>query len=521
EEEVDCELIQKNDLLKVVPGARVPCDGIVEWGQSHVDESMITGESKPVAKAQGDCVIGGTVNGNGILHVRGTRVGCDTALSQIVRLVQSAQMAKAPVQKLADQISAFFVPMVIVISFLTWFLWFFIGKLTKFPKPSSMDSFEFALQFSISVMVIACPCALGLATPTAVMVGTGVGASNGILIKGGQALEATHKVVDCIVFDKTGTLTVGKPVVVGCKLLKETTMEEFTSLIAAAEINSEHPLGKAVREYADEFRGSEPTKRLKVEEFESIPGHGVKAMVEDKQVLVGNKRLMKNHNVSIPSKADDILAEAESLAQTGILVSVDNELHGIVTVSDPVKPEAQRVISVLKSMRIETMIVTGDNHGTARAISKQVGVDTFIAEAKPETKVQKVKELQAAGSVVAMVGDGVNDSPALVAADVGIAIGAGTDIAIEAADIVLMKNNLEDVITAIDLSKKTFLRIRLNYIWALGYNCLSIPVAAGVLFPFIGFRLPPWIAGAAMAASSISVVFNSLLLKNYKRPKVL
>ncbi|KAL0393528.1 UNVERIFIED_CONTAM: putative copper-transporting ATPase HMA5 [Sesamum latifolium] len=524
EEEIDSQLIQKNDVMKILPGAKLPCDGFVTWGQSHVNESMITGESRPVAKTKGDTVIGGTLNANGVLHVKATKVGSESALSQIVRLVESAQMAKAPVQKFADLVSKFFVPLVIVLSISTWFAWFSAGKLNGYPKswiPSSMDGFELALQFGISVMVIACPCALGLATPTAVMVGTGVGASQGVLIKGGQALESTHK-VNCIVFDKTGTLTMGQPVVVSSRLLKDISLQEFNSLVAAAEVNSEHPLAKAIIEYAEKSRQDEENPLWpEARDFESITGHGVKAVVQGKEVLVGNKSLMLDHNVDVPLDAEEMLAETEGFAQTGILVSIDRELHGILAVSDPLKPGAKGVVSILKSMKINSIIVTGDNQGTANAIAKEVGICNVIAEAKPEHKAEKVKELQVIWQRCGYGGDGINDSPALVAADVGMAIGAGTDIAIEAADIVLMKSNLEDVITAIDLSRKTFFRIRLNYLWALGYNTLSIPIAAGALFPSTGFRLPPWVAGGAMAASSVSVVCSSLLLKNYKRPKVL
>ncbi|GMQ05390.1 hypothetical protein CsSME_00050438 [Camellia sinensis var. sinensis] len=521
EEEIDSRLIQKNDVIKVIPGAKVASDGFVIWGQSHVNESMITGEARPVAKRKGDSVIGGTVNENGVLHIKATRVGSESALSQIVRLVESAQMAKAPAQKFADRISKFFVPLVIMLSLSTWLAWFLAGKFNGYPKswiPSSMDSFQLALQFGISVMVIACPCALGLATPTAVMVGTGVGASQGVLIKGGQALESAHK-VNCIVFDKTGTLTIGKPVVVNTRLLKTMVLREFYELVAAAEINSEHPLAKAVVEYAKKFREDEENPVWpEARDFESITGHGVKAIVQNKEIIVGNKGLMMNENIFIPVDAEEILAETEGLAQTAILVAMDRELVGVLAISDPLKPGAREVISILKSMKVRSIIVTGDNWGTANSIANEVGIDTVVAEAKPEHKAEKVKELQGSGYIVAMVGDGINDSPALVAADVGMAIGAGTDIAIEAADIVLMKSNLEDVITAIDLSRKTFSRIRLNYIWALGYNLLGIPIAAGVLFPSTGFRLPPWIAGAAMAASSVSVVCCSLLLKYYKRP---
>ncbi|KAL1087916.1 hypothetical protein V6Z11_D08G216400 [Gossypium hirsutum] len=476
------------------------------------------------AKRNGDTVIGGTVNENGVLHIKATKVGSESALAQIVRLVESAQMAKAPVQKFADRISKYFVPLVIMLSFSTWLAWFLAGKLHGYPEswiPSSMDSFELALQFGISVMVIACPCALGLATPTAVMVGTGVGASLGVLIKDGQALEGAHK-VNCIVFDKTGTLTVGKPVVVNTRLLKNMVLHEFYELVAATEVNSEHPLTKAIIEYAKKFREDEENPAWpEARDFVSITGHGVKAIVRNKEVIVGNKSLMLENNIVIPVDAQDMLTETESMAQTGILVSIDGEVKGVLAISDPVKPGAQEVISILKSMNVRSIMVTGDNWRTASSIASQFGIETVVAEAKPEQKAEKVKELQAEGYAVAMVGDGINDSPALVAADVGMAIGAGTDIAIEAADIVLMKSNLDDVITAIHLSRKTFSRIRLNYIWALGYNILGIPIAAGALFPSTGFRLPPWIAGAAMAASSVSVVCCSLLLKNYERPKKL
>ncbi|XP_077223878.1 putative copper-transporting ATPase HMA5 [Tasmannia lanceolata] len=524
EQEIDSRLIQKNDVIKVIPGGKVASDGFVIWGQSHVNESMITGEARPVAKRKGDSVIGGTLNENGVMHIQATHVGSESALSQIVRLVESAQMAKAPVQKFADRISKYFVPLVITLSFATWLTWFLAGKFHGYPKswiPSSMDSFQLALQFGISVMVIACPCALGLATPTAVMVGTGVGASQGVLIKGGQALESAHK-VDCIVFDKTGTLTIGKPVVVSTRLLKNMVLRDFYELVAATEVNSEHPLAKAIVEYAKKFREDDESLIWpEARDFLSITGHGVKATIQNKEIIVGNKSLMFDCGIPIPVCADEILVETEEAAQTGILVSINGEVVGIIAISDPLKPSAQDVISILKSMKVQSIMVTGDNWGTANSIAKEVGIETVIAEAKPDQKADKVKELQMSGLTVAMVGDGINDSPALVVADVGMAIGAGTDIAIEAADIVLMRSNLEDVITAIDLSRKTFSRIRLNYIWALGYNLLGIPIAAGVLFPSTGFRLPPWVAGAAMAASSVSVVCSSLLLKNYKRPKKL
>ncbi|KAL5537895.1 hypothetical protein UlMin_042335 [Ulmus minor] len=524
EREIDSRLIQKNDVIKILPGAKVASDGVVTWGQSHVNESMITGEARPLGKRKGDTVIGGTLNGNGVLHVKATRVGSESALSQIVRLVESAQMAKAPVQKFADRISKYFVPLVIKHRNINYFTSDSFGKFHSYPLswiPSSMDSFELALQFGIAVVVIACPCALGLATPTAVMVGTGVGASQGVLIKGGQALESAHK-VSCIVFDKTGTLTVGKPVVVNTRHLKHMVPREFYELVAATEVNSEHPLAKAIVEHAKKMREDEENPVWpEAQEFVSITGQGVKGIVRNREIIVGNKSLMLTHDIAIPLEAEEALAEAEGMAQTGILVSIDREVAGVVSISDPLKPGAREAISILKSMKIKSIMVTGDNWGTANSIAKEVGIETVIAEAKPEQKAEKVKDLQISGHTVAMVGDGINDSPALVAADVGMAIGAGTDIAIEAADIVLMKSNLEDVITAIHLSRKTFSRIRLNYIWAMGYNVLGIPIAAGALFPSTGFRLPPWVAGAAMAASSVSVVCCSLLLKNYKRPKKL
>ncbi|CAD6260039.1 unnamed protein product [Miscanthus lutarioriparius] len=522
EKEIDSRLIQKNDVIKVVPGGKVASDGFVIWGQSHVNESMITGESRPVAKRKGDTVIGGTVNENGVLHVRATFVGSEGALAQIVRLVESAQMAKAPVQKFADHISRVFVPLVILLSMLTWLAWFVAGRLHSYPHswiPQSMDSFQLALQFGISVMVIACPCALGLATPTAVMVATGVGASHGVLIKGGQALESAQK-VDCIVFDKTGTLTIGKPVVVDTKLLKNMVLREFYDYAAAAEVNSEHPMAKAIVEHAKKLHPEENHIWPEAREFISVTGQGVKVEISERSVIVGNKSFMLSSGIDIPLEASEILMEEEEKARTGIIVAIDQEIVGIISVSDPIKPNAHEVISYLKSMNVESIMVTGDNWGTANAIGKEVGIEKIIAEAKPEQKAERVKELQLSGRTVAMVGDGINDSPALVSADVGLAIGAGTDVAIEAADIVLMKSNLEDVITAIDLSRKTFFRIRMNYVWALGYNVIGIPIAAGVLFPSTGFRLPPWVAGAAMAASSVSVVCWSLLLRYYKAPKI-
>ncbi|KAI5067389.1 hypothetical protein GOP47_0017917 [Adiantum capillus-veneris] len=525
ESEISTKLIQRNDIIKVLPGSKVPTDGAVIWGQSHVNESMITGEAVPVQKRQGDKVIGGTMNQSGVLHVKATHVGSETALSQIVRLVEAAQMAKAPVQKLADGISRYFVPFVVVFAAATWLGWFAAGKANSYPKswiPSSMDAFELALQFGISVLVIACPCALGLATPTAVMVATGEGATQGVLIKGGHALESAHK-VHRMIFDKTGTLTIGKPVVVDAKLFKHMVLQSFYEIVAAAEANSEHPLARAIVDNAKSMRGesSDLTWLRKAENFKSIAGQGVYAEIDGKEVLVGNLQLMTASSINVPEEASEYLQDMEKQARTGILVAINREVYGALAVSDPVKPEAKAVVAILSSMGVQSLMVTGDNWGTANAIAREVGIEKVFAETRPQGKADIVKELQSTGKTIAMVGDGINDSPALVAADLGMAIGAGTDIAIEAADIVLMRNNLEDVVTAIHLSKKTFRRIRLNYVWALGYNILGIPIAAGVLFPFTGFRLPPWVAGAAMAASSVSVVLSSLFLKNYKKPSKL
>ncbi|CAN1354745.1 Copper-transporting ATPase HMA4 [Linum perenne] len=524
EEEISTQLIQRNDIIKILPGEKVAVDGVVVDGQSHVNESMITGEARPVAKRPGDKVIGGTMNDNGCILVKATHVGSEAALSQIVQLVEAAQLARAPVQQLADRVSRYFVPAVVVAAFITWLGWFIAGEFGLYPKqwiPEAMDKFELALQFGISVLVIACPCALGLATPTAVMVATGKGASQGVLIKGGDALEKAHK-VKTVVFDKTGTLTVGKPQVVSAVLFSSFSMDEFCDVATAAEVNSEHPIAKAVVEHAKRLRhkiGSDADLHIpEVKDFEVHTGAGVSGKVGDRIVHVGNRRLMRTSEVAITPEVEKYIFDNEELARTCVLVAIDRKIAGAFAVTDPVKPEAQRVVSYLRSMGITCIMVTGDNKATAAAIARDVGIDSVFAETDPVGKADKIKDLQGKGMIVAMVGDGINDSPALVAADVGMAIGAGTNVAIEAADIVLIKSNLEDVVTAIDLSRKTIARIRLNYVWALGYNVLGMPVAAGILYPFTGIRLPPWLAGAAMAASSLSVVCSSLLLQSYKKP---
>jgi Cu+-exporting ATPase len=540
EREIDAQLIQRGDLLKVLPGAKVPADGICTWGQSHVNESMITGEAAPVPKAVGDSVIGGTVNSeHGVFHFRATRIGRDTALAQIVNLVETAQMSKAPIQKYADYVASIFVPVVISLAALTFVCWYVAGKVGAVSDswlPTDGNHFVLALLFAISVTVIACPCALGLATPTAVMVATGIGANNGILIKGGDALERAYR-VQCVVFDKTGTLTKGKPSVTHqtVKIFNRTPLAEFLTIVASAEAGSEHPLAKALVDYAhNHLVFTEPLTPRSAEMprtrdmswmraasgFENIPGEGVRCSVDGVSVLVGNRKLMLTSGVSISDDVEGYLQQTESRAGTGILVAFNGAIAGVVGISDPLKPEAHLVVKALQRMGIRCVMVTGDNWGTAKSVAREVGIEKVYAEVLPGGKADIIHKLQSDGTVVAMVGDGVNDSPALAASDLGIAIGAGTDIAIEAADYVLMRNSLEDVITAIDLSRKTFARIRLNYAFAMGYNVLAIPVAAGVFFPWCGISLPPWAAGAAMASSSVSVVCSSLLLRRYTRPRL-
>lgn len=538
EREIDSLLIQPGDLLKVLPGIKIPADGVVLWGSSYVNESMVTGESIPVLKEINSHVIGGTMNSHGALHIQATKVGSDTVLSQIINLVETAQMSKAPIQKFADFIASIFVPTVIVLALLTLLGWYVGGVTRAYPQswlPENSNYFVFSLMFAISVVVIACPCALGLATPTAVMVATGVGAKNGVLIKGGDALERAQK-VKFVIFDKTGTLTQGKATVTTAKVFTGMDRGEFLRMVASAEASSEHPLGKAVVEYARHFHFFEPSESkdsqksdkgskysgwlLDVSDFNAVPGRGVRCFIDGKQILIGNRKLLTENGVTIPTEIESILVELEEGAQTGVLVACDDVPIGVLGVADPLKREAAVVIEGLGKMGITPVMVTGDNWRTAKAVAKEVGIDDVRAEVMPAGKAEVIRSFQKDGSVVAMVGDGINDSPALAAADVGMAIGAGTDVAIEAADYVLMRNNLEDVITAIDLSRKTFLRIRMNYVFAMAYNIIAIPVAAGVLYPWIKLKLPPWVAGACMALSSISVVCSSLLLRAYKKPRL-
>ncbi|KAL0031786.1 hypothetical protein WJX79_007431 [Trebouxia sp. C0005] len=505
EQELATSLVHRGDLLKVLPGSRIPADGLVTGGQSHVDESMLTGEALPVSKRQGDTVIGGTVNLAGMIQVQTTRVGSDTALSQIVRLVGDAQMAKAPIQAFADYVSSIFVPIVVSLAFITWLTWYVAGTTGSYPDswlPEGHTHFLFALLFGISVLVVACPCALGLATPTAVMVGTGVAASSGILIKGGDALERAHK-IKTIVFDKTGTLTKGKPAVTHHKIFHD----KLSLGEPATDIEVEE--GKGIRGFVAragqqaQARAVSPSKRKQ------------RQLVK---VVVGNKKMMAQEAIAVSQAVDDYMREMENECCTCMMVGVGDSVAGVLSIKDPLKPEARGVVAALHQAGMACHLVTGDNWRTARSIAEQLGIINVSAECLPANKAEKIKDLQGRKKVVAMVGDGINDSPALAQADVGIAVGSGTDIAIEAADYVLMRDDLEDVLTAIDLSKKTFGRIKLNYIWAMGYNIVMIPVAAGVLYPATKMQIPPWVAGAAMAFSSVSVVVSSLMLRTYKRP---
>ncbi|XP_072966366.1 cation-transporting ATPase HMA5 [Typha angustifolia] len=539
EREIDAMLVQPGDVLKVIPGSKVPSDGTVVWGTSYVDESMVTGESAPILKEASSSVIGGTMNLHGALHIQATKVGSDTVLSQIISLVETAQMSKAPIQKFADYVASIFVPIVITMSLLTFLGWFICGSLGAYPNSwiaESSNCFVFSLMFSISVVVIACPCALGLATPTAVMVATGVGATHGVLIKGGDALERAQN-INYVIFDKTGTLTQGKAAVTTAKVFTGMELGDFLTIVASAEASSEHPLARAILDYAFHYHffGKLPTTKdagrrheedlksewlLDVADFSAKLGKGVQCSIDGKEVLVGNRKLLAEYGIIIPSEAESFLVDLEMNAKTGILVAYDGNFVGVLGITDPLKREAVIVIEGLKKMGVHPVMVTGDNKRTAQAVAKEVGIDDVRAEVMPAGKAEVVNLLQKDGSIVAMVGDGINDSPALAAADVGMAIGAGTDIAIEAADYVLVRNNLEDVITAIDLSRKTFTRIRWNYFFAMAYNIIAIPIAAGVLFPLTGLRMPPWLAGACMAFSSVSVVCSSLLLRRYRKPRL-
>lgn len=517
EADIPTEDVQIGDVVIVRPGEKVPVDGVVREGASAVNESMLTGESLPVEKRPGDQVIGATLNKTGAFRFEATKVGKDTVLAQIIRLVEEAQGSKAPIQRMADYVASIFVPTVIGIAVATLIVWWLFG-----PSPA----FLFGLLNFVAVLIIACPCALGLATPTAIMVGTGKGAEHGILIRSGESLETAHK-IRTIVFDKTGTLTKGEPEVTdvisaerrapsalrgGAPTRAEPERRlEILRLAASLERGSEHPLGEAVVNRAK----GEGIALSEVEGFEAIPGHGVRGKVDGHAVLLGNAKLMQESGITLGELAET----AETLASQGktpMFVAVDGEPAGVIAVADTLKEHSAEAVSALHRLGVEVAMITGDNRRTAAAIARQTGIDRVLAEVLPDQKAEEVKKLQAEGRVVAMVGDGINDAPALAQADVGIAIGTGTDVAMEASDITLIRGDLRGVVTAIELSKRTLRTIKQNLFWAFIYNALGIPIAAGVLYPFFGMLLDPMIASAAMALSSVSVVSNSLRLRRFR-----
>jgi len=497
---IDTEDIRVGDIIRIKPGERMPVDGLVIEGQTFVDESMMTGESIPIEKKVGDTITSATINQNGSIDYQATRVGSDTTLAQIVRLVEEAQGSKAPIAALADKISLYFVPIVLSLATLSALGWYFLAG----------ESLSFSLSIFIAVLVIACPCALGLATPTAIMVGTGKGAENGVLIKSGQALEAAYQ-LDTIVLDKTGTITVGKPSLTDLLPLSDLNRFDLLQLLASAEQHSEHPLAQAILAAAEE----EGLDLLPVSHFEAIVGRGLSARVEDRQLLVGNESLMKEKHIDSSAFQEQLL-ELSQEGKTAMFVAVDGQLAGILAVADEMKSSSLKAVQELQSMGLEVIMLTGDREETATAIAQKAGIQKVIAGVLPDGKATAIKDLQEAGKKLAMVGDGINDAPALVQADVGIAIGSGADVAIESADVVLMHSDLQDVVKAIKLSQATIRNIKENLFWAFAYNTLGIPIAMGLLHLFGGPLLNPMLAGLAMSLSSVSVVANALRLGRFK-----
>ncbi len=514
--EIPVEDVQVGDIVIVRPGEKIPVDGVVTDGYSGVDEKVITGESIPVEKKIGDPVVGATINKTGMLKFKATKVGADTVLAQIIQMVENALGSKAPIQRLVDVVSSYFVPAVMITATAAFFVWYFL-----------LMDFTFALTIFIAVLIIACPCAMGLATPTAIMVGVGKGAENGILIKSGEALETAHK-LQAVVFDKTGTLTKGEPEVTdivpavslignsssAAKKIKKLSEEELLKVAVIAEKNSEHPLGEAIVRRARE-------RHLEVDDpefFNAIPGYGVEVKYDGKSVLLGNRKLMEQNSVDIGLLEEKMRALEED-GKTAMLVAVDGKAAGLIAVADTLMEYSVEAVKTLQKMGLEVIMITGDNERTAKAIARQVDVDRVFAEVLPGDKATEIKRLQDEGKIVAMVGDGINDAPALAQANIGIAVGSGTDVAIETGDIVLVKNDLRDVVISIQLSRATMSKIKQGLFWAFAYNTALIPVAAGILYPFMGVLLHPIFAAAAMATSSVSVVTNASLLKRFK-PKL-